>query len=407
MPLNFDTGAYANAYNQGEENRLANENRLLQLLSSLGQVGQTALGYKSLSDQNNLKKQENQTLGERYPGLFSSNALSQPVSTPNSALPEPNFSMPQQTYEQEASAGMPDIGFPAPTHVQVPNATMEQPRNLVDGFQSFLRGQQPQKAQIAPGPTAGIDTILSDPSKLRLKDYSDLSEIRKNILSNQPKVETDFYTPEQASGILKGDFSSFGNKIPKGAVQQSSLISSRDENRDLRKTEQDRNFKERRSKEKTDIVNKFNADSGVKKIQSSIDASNNIRELANSGNPIAANAIPTFMARASGEVGNLSEADKRPFGGSQAILARMEASLQQMATGELTESNRNFVNELVDIMEKRAQGNLDRRAKELSSQYSNASDYLDNEDIYQALRPSSQASGAGGGGGTKDPLGIR
>lgn len=206
------------------------------------------------------------------------------------------------------------------------------------------------------------------------------------------------YNPQQLQALYSGDTNaistSFPNGVPREAATLASTNNNRDENRALRQqqmqaleAERERNRMEKRSKEKTDIVNKFNSDAGVRKIQSSMDAANNVRELVNSGNPIAANAIPTYMARASGEVGNLSEADKRPFGGSQAILNRLEASLKQMSTGTLTQQNAKFVLDLADKMENSATNNLDRRAKDVSGQYGKASDFLKSDEIYKTLRP--------------------
>lgn len=219
-----------------------------------------------------------------------------------------------------------------------------------------------------------------------------------SLTSKMIQNRADSYTPDQLKGLYSGDpntiSSVFPSGTPKAAATLAATIGNREENRSLRKTqmgdlelERQQHRGERRSKEKTDIVSKFNTDPGIRKIQSSIDAAWNVRELALSGNPIAANAIPTYMARASGEVGNLSEADKRPFGGSQAILNRLEASLKQMATGTLTEDNRKFIINLADTMENSATSNLDRRAKDVSGQYGQASDFLKPDEIYKALRP--------------------
>lgn len=206
------------------------------------------------------------------------------------------------------------------------------------------------------------------------------------------------YTPEQLNALASGETGNiskvFTGGVPREAMALSSTMTSRKEaaqDRELRMQalaeEREKNRVEKRSKEKTDIVAKFNTDPGVRKIQSSVDASSNVRELVLSGNPIAASAIPTYMARASGEVGNLSEADKRPFGGSQAILQRMQAAFQQMATGRLTPDNSKFLLDLSDAMENSAIRNLDRRAKDLSDQYGQASDFLKPDDIYKTLRP--------------------
>lgn len=138
------------------------------------------------------------------------------------------------------------------------------------------------------------------------------------------------------------------------------------------------------------VVDTFNANPQVRKQQQSIDGAFAVRALATSDNPIAAAAIPTYMARASGEVGNLSEADKAPFGGSQAIKNRLEAALKQQATGQLTEANRTFLMQLSDTMEKSAEENLDRRAMEFANQYSRSSK-ISPHDLYTSLRPGRQS----------------
>lgn len=138
------------------------------------------------------------------------------------------------------------------------------------------------------------------------------------------------------------------------------------------------------------IIDTFNANPQVRKQQQSLDGASAVRELALSGNPIAAAAIPTYMARASGEVGNLSEPDKAPFGGSRAILERMEASLNQLSKGQLTEENKNFLIDLSDIMSRNAEKNLDRKAREMAKQYGSGRIGFKPEEIFKSLRPDSQ-----------------
>ena len=137
------------------------------------------------------------------------------------------------------------------------------------------------------------------------------------------------------------------------------------------------------------IVSRFNNDPQVRRQMQSLDGADAVRGLAISGNPIAAAAIPTYMARASGEVGNLSEPDKAPFGGTRAILSRMEAALTQLSKGTLTQTNRDFLLELADIMEKSANKNLDRHARINAKQYAHAH-ASSPQDIFQSLRPDSQ-----------------
>lgn len=144
---------------------------------------------------------------------------------------------------------------------------------------------------------------------------------------------------------------------------------------------------DRRENERVNLVTRFNADPSVKKAQQAIDGANMVRDLALSDNPIAHAAVPTFMARASGEVGALTEADKAPFGGSQAILARLNAAVRQNAAGKLTAENRKFLQDLSDTMERRANSNMDNLARQRSKQYGAASQFNSPQDIFSYLRP--------------------
>lgn len=170
--------------------------------------------------------------------------------------------------------------------------------------------------------------------------------------------------------------------------------------------ERDARRGERQDKLKIDVLTKFNGDSGVKKIDSSIDAANTIRGLVSSGNPIAAASVPTFMARASGEVGNLSEADKAPFGGSRALLSRLEAAVKQQATGKLTTENAQFITQLADIMERRATENKVRRAEQWAKQYAQTSDVFNEDDLFSTLAPGAKRPGVAAPtpSGSKPPL---
>lgn len=196
---------------------------------------------------------------------------------------------------------------------------------------------------------------------------------------------------EQLAALESGDTESIAKAFPSGLPLQALRYGTMFGSRKDQEAEREAKRKDKRNDERTKIVDRFNADASVKKAQQSIDAANTIRGLVDSGNPIAAAAIPTFMARASGEVGNLSEADKQPFGGSQAIYAKIEAAAKQAADGKLTAENAKFITDLSNIMEKRAQANIDKLARLRAKQYSGASDFMGESDIYATLRPSFDA----------------
>lgn len=224
----------------------------------------------------------------------------------------------------------------------------------------------------------------NDPTSPRSKAYQDL------MTEYFPGKDFSKMSANQIEEVI-GPVSKMADSREARKTREATLAAQRES----LKSERDRRYDERRQKEKTDIIDKFNRSSGVVKIEASLDAANTIRGLVDSNNPIAASAVPTFMARASGEVGNLSEADKRPFGGSQALLSRLEAAITQKANGRLTRENAAFIKNLADTMEKRAVSNKDRRAREWSLQYGKANDFLDPNDLYDTLRPDARRASGG------------
>lgn len=132
------------------------------------------------------------------------------------------------------------------------------------------------------------------------------------------------------------------------------------------------------------MIQKFKSDPRVKKAYQSLDASDDIGNFIDSGNPIAAGAIPTYSARMSGEVGNLSESDKKPFGGSRAILAKIDQSLKEMADGTLSEDNKRFMSEFVSLVKKRAYEKIHSEAVNTSKQKKGLYD-LSEKEIYDRI----------------------
>jgi hypothetical protein len=143
--------------------------------------------------------------------------------------------------------------------------------------------------------------------------------------------------------------------------------------------------RERMGKNLEGIVNKFNADPGVRKSEESIDSAKLIRGMVDSDNPIAAAAVPTIMARASREVGNLSEADKAPFGGSQAMLERLNQIIKTAGSGRMTEANKSYVRGLANLFEKNGRDAKKRLASERAKGYSSIPEYPSEQDILNAF----------------------
>lgn len=137
---------------------------------------------------------------------------------------------------------------------------------------------------------------------------------------------------------------------------------------------------------------KNNQDAFDKIAKKSLESLNQIRlaeESVNKGNPIGDKAIVNFMARASGEVGALTEADKAPFGGSQALDQRFAQFAENQKSGKLTESNRTFVKELINTYKNVHQSNVMNARDQISSRaedVAKAGGYkLSKDDIANAL----------------------
>lgn len=209
-------------------------------------------------------------------------------------------------------------------------------------------------------------------------------------------------TKAQLLAFSSGDPKAIADNFPEGIPDQSLRFGTAFMNANAQAGERSARRADRRSDESVKLVDRFNADASVKKAQQALDGAANVIALVESGNPIAAAAIPTYMARASGEVGALSEADKAPFGGSRAIFERLEASLTQAASGQMTPENAKFVRDLGTIMSKRANENIDRLARTRAKQYGRANDFLDENEIYRTLRPESEEVDKP----KSDPLGL-
>lgn len=138
------------------------------------------------------------------------------------------------------------------------------------------------------------------------------------------------------------------------------------------------------------MVTNFNADPNVRRFGQMENFANIINDASIGDNPIAHASIPTLMARAVGEVGALTEADKKPFGGSSALIPRLEQVLTQLASGKRTPDNIKFLQDLTDTLIKGSQKNKAKIARERAKQYAAAyRGKFSEDDIFNMLSPES------------------
>lgn len=96
-----------------------------------------------------------------------------------------------------------------------------------------------------------------------------------------------------------------------------------------------------KEKERLDLLNKTS--------NTQLSQMNNLVETIKSNSKISKGVVLNALARASGEVGALTEGDKAPFAGSQALLDRIEQYIQTNVDSTLTDSNKNEINNLIKI----------------------------------------------------------
>ena len=116
-------------------------------------------------------------------------------------------------------------------------------------------------------------------------------------------------------------------------------------------------------------LNEFNNYPIVKDNMNSIAMSNTAGEILSRKNPLGDKSLVNFLAKASGERGALTEADKKPFGGSMALSSRAKQIIKDYETGTFTDENRKYVRDLVDVYKKAATRNIQKEAIRRANQF--------------------------------------
>lgn len=103
-------------------------------------------------------------------------------------------------------------------------------------------------------------------------------------------------------------------------------------------------------------------------------------------------AIQNKFARASGEVGVMTEGDVAGFGGSAALQDRIKRTASMLATGKLPESDRKFLSQFAEAMERGAKDKIEKviypvvkAFEQDASQADNLSQYNFKESNYRKL----------------------
>jgi len=113
---------------------------------------------------------------------------------------------------------------------------------------------------------------------------------------------------------------------------------------------------------------KFNSLSA--KTFEALDASQKLFKAITNKESLTDEVLKTFAAKASGEVGNLTEAERNAFAGGRSLLDRIMRSTKKNIWGTLLDSDRQQLMNLAKIFNSGAKGALMRRADLLSGQAS-------------------------------------
>lgn len=101
---------------------------------------------------------------------------------------------------------------------------------------------------------------------------------------------------------------------------------------------------------------------------------------------IADNVVKRQMAKLAGEVGAMTDADIRDFGGNRGMLQRLEQYVQTADTGSLTPENKKELMDIILVFEKGLTFKLRTQAKRLAKSYAKDG-YNSEKDLYETLDP--------------------
>lgn len=171
--------------------------------------------------------------------------------------------------------------------------------------------------------------------------------------------------------------------------KKASLDVSRDNartNAEMRKEMQDQRQSQRNVQNMGRYQDAYNKDKLVQDTEKRLEASEDALALLSTNNPIADEAAKRKIARLSGEVGVLTDADVASFGGSRAWLNRIQSVVDRGAYGTLTPEDRKLMLAMSQTLKEKAENQLTERAEHFAAQGAKRFG-MDKEEAYDYLRP--------------------
>jgi len=217
-----------------------------------------------------------------------------------------------------------------------------------------------------------------------------------DMFATAPEIQSDVAARRQAlmdqyKQLAIGESSTAKRELEKQRIQameEKNRLYGKQVERMGAGKEESRQFREDKFEydKVKNLQESFNKDKQVVKAEERMASARTMRDFLSENNPIGAEAAKRFAARASGEVGTLTDQDVSVFGGSRAVLDRLQQAAQELATGTLTENNKKFMNQLANTFEKAGQRDLQDRLNVYAKQGTKRTKMSEGE-VKETIRP--------------------
>lgn len=177
-----------------------------------------------------------------------------------------------------------------------------------------------------------------------------------------------FQTPEQA--LINEGATPEQRKAAEGLIARDEKLKLGLKGMEINAmtSKQDKTEAKERSKQLAQFQKQFVT--GKQNIDKALVQARNATRLLDSGNPLTAGAIGTMLARASGEVGNLTEAERAVFEGRQDLVSVAKRLLTKRAFSDLPKADKEALREIAQIYTSSGETLLKAHAETLANQAS-------------------------------------
>lgn len=255
--------------------------------------------------------------------------------------------------------------------------------DLLKGFQVFKEGvQELQTSRAIQGASEQVEQIRQQESD-QFEQMKQVRQVAGNLTlqltqlgrpASQIEQVVGAYTgpkPETVQTYEQGLSQALNRGDKEGFTQFKSLI---DEERAAKLKQANASatlkFDNKQNSQKITHIGKVQTqyNSLTKDILKARQQAGKAVEMIRSGNKIAPEAVKVLLARASGDVGNLTETEKNVFGGSQALWDKIKQAVATGTTSQLIEGNKEELAKLAEMYVANADAALQERAEGLHGQ---------------------------------------